>query len=530
MGKDQDTIGGQLLDEVQKLAESVEEKVDSMDERVSVIEKSQTDYRNDISNLASQVKTWTETGVPVDQKTVEKAIEEILDKQFAEQYKQRAALPSGQTKTVIPDVWKSGANIADLVENASAMDVGVSELLSKGYKGFDRMMSLPPMDENHKHILRMGTEVKLANEFARHSFAASGSEYRGLRDAYPKLAKVWGKTVLDFVRSYGIESKAHDLTTLANWVPTGWSSELREIIQLELTVASLFERIPMPYSPFELPIDLTDELGAFLAETSGVVNPWDDTTLNTLDDQKTTFTAKKLRARFLTTGEVLEDSIVPLLPLMRRKLVNILAQSLETAIINGATGTHIDTDTAAGAATLPQKMWDGIRKFCNANSFETSHAGAAPTVVGLNGIRASMGEYGVNQNELAYLVPISVYINILEDDDIHTVDKFGQFATILSGELAKVYGIPVIVSRHSRMDLDATGVNGASGNTLTALQLVNRRAWMIGDRRRITLESERLINTDQTNIVAFQRMDFQNVFNFGTPKKKVAWQLYNIAN
>lgn len=380
------------------------------------------------------------------------------------------------------------------------------------------------MDENHKHFLRMAVDVKIADELARHT-SPRGRDYPGFAKAFPKFSALWSNTIKGYASMYGLDLKAMDLTDTANWVPEGWASELREIVQLKLIVAALFERITMPWSPYNLPVDLTDTLGTYVVENTAVVNPWDDTVLQAPTDAKATFTAKKLRARMLTSGELTEDAIVPILSFIRRKIVNILAASQETGIINGATGTHIDYDVDQLGAADCRQAFDGLRKFCNANSYETTHSGAAPTVAGLLAIRKAMLEFGVDPADLANICSAGGYIQLLGKTNVQTVDKLGPAATILNGQLASTHGVPLVVSRHMPSNLHTTGVNTNGGaNNTTSIVCVNRAAWMIGDKRNVTVESERLINTDQVNVVAFQRLDLQTLF--GTAKS--CWQLFNV--
>jgi hypothetical protein len=91
---------------------------------------------------------------------------------------------------------------------------------------------------------------------------------------------------------------------------------------------------------------------------------------------------------------------------------------------------------------------------------------------------------------------------------------------MLSGQLAQFMGTPIVVSRFNREDVTTTGVNGASGNTLTTITMVNRDGWLIGDRRELQLESARIAAQDQEQILCFQRMDFQSLY--GTAYKTAA--------
>jgi len=124
-----------------------------------------------------------------------------------------------------------------------------------------------------------------------------------------------------------------------------------------------------------------------------------------------------------------------------------------------------------------------------------------------------MGKYGVNPNNLAWIAGVRVFHKLLSLPEVLTVDKYGANATILTGELAKLDGIPIIVSEFIREDLNASGVYDGVTTNRTILPLVYRPAFLYGDRRTITLRvsQELYMETDQDVAIATQRLDFQPV-------------------
>jgi hypothetical protein len=95
--------------------------------------------------------------------------------------------------------------------------------------------------------------------------------------------------------------------------------------------------------------------------------------------------------------------------------------------------------------------------------------------------------------------------------EVVTVDKYGPSATILTGELAKLDGIPIVVSEFVREDLNDAGVQDGMTETDTVLPLVYRPGFMYGDRRNVTMLVLREVyaEMDQDAIIATQRLDFQ---------------------
>ncbi len=322
----------------------------------------------------------------------------------------------------------------------------------------------------------------------------------------PRTLKMWG----DFSREASELRKAMDTATAGEgleWIPTGFSADLIHKVKLGLKVAALHGRFAMPTNPFKLPIDGADAAAYLTAESTS------DTaakiTASTPGTSNVTFDAVKLACRVLVSAELDEDSVVAILPLLRDKIVRARAEAQENATINGeSSGTHMYDDVTA--STDGRKAWSGYRKLALAAAKVDC---STFNITNLRAIRAAMGKYGVNPNDLAWVAGVSVFNKMLGLDEVMTVDKYGRRATVLTGELAKLDGIPVIVSEFVREDLNATGVYDSVTATKTVLPLVYRPAFLYGDRRSITLRvsHELYMETDQDVAIATQRLDFQPV-------------------
>jgi HK97 family phage major capsid protein len=322
----------------------------------------------------------------------------------------------------------------------------------------------------------------------------------------PRSLKMWS----EFSQEASALRKAMDTATTEEgleWIPTGFSAELIRKVKLALKVAALHGRIVMPTNPFKLPIDGADAVAYLFSESTS--DTASKITASTPGTKNVTFDAVKLACRVLVSTELEEDSVVAILPLLRDKIVQALAEAQENATINGDTdATHQDSDVTA--ASDVRKAWDGYRKLALGSAQVDL---ATFNIANLRAIRAAMGKFGVNPNNLAWIAGISVFNKMLSLDEVLTVDKYGANATILSGELAKLDGIPVIVSEFIREDLNASGVYDGSTTTQTILPLVYRPAFLYGDRRTITLRvsQELYMETDQDVAIATQRLDFQPV-------------------
>jgi HK97 family phage major capsid protein len=333
---------------------------------------------------------------------------------------------------------------------------------------------------------------------------------------HPKELRCYENFKKSFDRADCAEfKKALDSTTAGGvdeWVPSDLSPSLVEKIRLELKVAALFQTISMPTNPYKLPVDVGD-FQSFLqpentADTGQTIIPVGDT--GDISGAAT-FTAAGHMTRVLTSKEATEDSIVPLMPLIQRKIVLALAQGREDAIINGDTGTHQDSDTQAGSAQGRRRLFKGLRALSLENSYTRDLATLQKD--GLLEMMADMGVYGVNPASLAWITSIRGYINLMKLDEVITLDKMGPNAVILKGQLGSLLGIPVIVSEYVRTDLNSTGVYEADA-TKTVLHLVNRDALAVGERLRPSTQllTELYAVYNQNALLATERIDFQSLY------------------
>ena len=97
-----------------------------------------------------------------------------------------------------------------------------------------------------------------------------------------------------------------------------------------------------------------------------------------------------------------------------------------------------------------------------------------------------------------------------ELDDYEGMDKVGDLATLVNGQLGSWRGIPIVVSED--MLLGTSGGNHSStsaSNTLGMAALVHRPSILIGMRRMPQIEQVRIPGADASYITASMRLDMQ---------------------
>lgn len=291
------------------------------------------------------------------------------------------------------------------------------------------------------------------------------------------------------------------------WVPTLIASQYIEEYQLDRAVEDKFQEIAMASNPYQLPTQSGVTKARKIAENTGMT----DANFNT---GVLTFTATKLAEYFILPEELNEDSAPAIYQLATREVVEAQRRAVEAAIINGDNdGTHIDSDTQALGADVAEKIWKGLRRQALANSAgggTTDFSNAAVSETNLRIMRQRMKKFGVNPRELIWFVDPVVLNQMLLLQSVATIDKYGSQATVVTGELARYQGVPIVTSEYLRSDLNATGVYDGITTNRTGLLLVNMRRWFVGMRRPIRVKiMEDLPNQDRWLMASYQRKDFQ---------------------
>lgn len=295
------------------------------------------------------------------------------------------------------------------------------------------------------------------------------------------------------------------------WVPTFATSELWRDVHLDTVVEAQFRRVEMPTNPYTLPTLDDDITFRFASSENTAVTAAD------LNTGNATLTANKIQAEINFSGEVTEDSIIPIVPEIRANFVRRGAQTIDDLVVHGdsetaATGNVNSDDAAptAGSFYLATNN-NGLRKFAVVtNTGQTSNVAAALTSANFTTIQALMGRYGARSSDLRIITGPSTWLAMRTIAEVITVDKYGPNATVVRGELARFFNIPILLSEAipgtttDKVDADGkyTTTSPSTNDTKGWLILVNTLGWRIGYRRELTIESFRDIQKDQNILVA----------------------------
>lgn len=264
-------------------------------------------------------------------------------------------------------------------------------------------------------------------------------------------------------------------------------------IQKELIIGNLFQEIPMVSKNLTMMVEGDAGAATWVQSsafgTAATTGAEDRTALT-----EVTFTTLKLAAKAFMTDETEEDAIVPLLPIVRRRLIEAHAAAIEDAFLNGT-----------GAAGVPK----GLIKYATEDSKVAATTAKADGTVKVSALmiqqlRRKLGRHGKNPNKLALVVSLDAYYDLLEDPEFQDVSQVSDATAVkLSGQLGRIYGLPVLVSEYFPTK--------AASAPYAALVYVDN--FVIPRQRMVTVERERIASQGKDAYYVTQRLNLQRLIS-----------------
>jgi len=290
------------------------------------------------------------------------------------------------------------------------------------------------------------------------------------------------------------------------------STNVERDIQNELVLAPLFREIQMNSANMIIPIlpdsgyaEFTTNQVASGSSPHGNLAQTGDTygaPFGGVDLTEKTLSTHKLISQSYLGNETEEDAIMPILPLIRESIVRSHAKGIENALLLGNHSTGVYTSGT----------FDGLIKMASADSDETQSATAVAsdtvTAAELLALRKNMGKYGVNPNDVTYIVSQSAYFQLLEDAEFQDANLVGDMATKLTGEIGQVFGSRVLMCD----EFPAQAANGYGAIAVYARNYVMPRL------RGVTIESDYEVANQRRVLVASQRIGFTDLIDGATSK------------
>jgi len=318
-----------------------------------------------------------------------------------------------------------------------------------------------------------------------------------------------------------------------SWWPNTLSRDMIEQVEAELKVAALHRTIQMPTNPYKIPSKTGRTTTYLVAESTDEAGTKPPTSKGPAPADGVLFDAKKLMAYSVISEESTEDLVIPIIGMIKEDIAKSMAEAIEEATVNGQTvADTIDTQLGL-AANDARRSWNGHRVHAFGGGWTQDLAAWSATAATdlLRKMRAIMGRYGVNPAKLAWIVSINGYNQMLKNEDVRTIDKYGPNATLVTGEMARFDNIPIIISEFIPENLNASGAyTSNTDNDYTTIELVYADGFAHGERSKFTIKQGEEIKTDQKFIVSRARRDFKPLYMGPTYADSIICVGYGLPN
>lgn len=229
---------------------------------------------------------------------------------------------------------------------------------------------------------------------------------------------------------------------------------------------------------------------------------------------------KGFAVRLPMDRDAVEDSIIDALPEMRAMIARALKLGKEDAFINGDTAaSHQD----ALANWNPNSLWassgmggtgDHRRAFLgmraralDIGSGAQLDLSGAVTYAKLNQLAGLLDPpHGVEGDLMLMTSYQDYFAHLLGISEVSTVEKYGQGATVLTGEVARIGPWSIVRSPVLTEDLNASGVFDNATTTKSSLVGINRRRYRFYERMGVMVEMDTEIINNVVNLVARLRI------------------------
>ena len=404
------------------------------------------------------------------------------------------------------------ARVKAAVASISTGDTGAERLLAEVEKRLEKA------EESSKSVIA-GLEASLkekASEIeaitkSKMSFqeAKDGMSYADKEKAV-MLAKMAGKSVdgtktgRQLVEKYG----AH--VPSATW-ELEVSLNLEAEVRRRLVVAPIFRNIAMQTNVMTIPVNpeagtatwvQNANFGAVPA-TLGAAGPSAGGNA-THALKEITLNAYKVATNEYTAYEEEEDALLALMPIIRDGMIRRVARAVDKAFLLGAGS---GSDPVAGLATLATNSTGNT-------TTSTPSASYVATVAALRSLRKGLGVWGLDPQEVVYIVNTDTYYNLLEDTTFQTMNQVGTQATLLTGQIGQIGGSPVLVS----------GEFAAPASGATGIICLNASNFIVGNQRGLRIDTQELVETQRRVMVASLRTGMTKVTtNYGAAVTKLVY-------
>lgn len=300
----------------------------------------------------------------------------------------------------------------------------------------------------------------------------------------------------------------------AEFIPDQFVADLYQTFQVPTQIRGMLTRIQADRNTLLIP-RMNRGGRPYIKGEVLVDDPLAKYTSSTPSTGQETINIKGLAVRYVLDDAAVEDSALSILPILSNSIANDIEAAWADCALNGDTAaTHQDAiaswnirnrwgASGLGGSSDHRRTFKGFRAAAYDQASTANQAGAVTSAEILSGM-SSLGELGASEGLVMVVSPEMLVSQLLGLDEVITVDKLGPQATILSGQIASIFGMPIVVSRYMGADLHTDGLFTGANNQ-TGYVIFNKSSYYLYERRGIVLEQDKNITAGAINLVATYR-------------------------
>ena len=283
-----------------------------------------------------------------------------------------------------------------------------------------------------------------------------------------------------------------------DFIPEEYANEFIELVREKNWIRGLFRTINMPSAVFYIP-KITGDSSVFYVSTEVTAPAESKPAFAAAGSVK--LEAIKLMGYVQVSNETDEDSRIAMMPIIKNSMAESMAKAEEEAILLG----RFD---AGYSANDPRNAFDGILKIAT-DAGQSIVADNADLIKTIENARLKLAVHGRSVTDLVFMVNPYTGSQLRQLSQVLTVDKYGPGATVLKGEVGKVMGITIVEAYYLPEDVTnpASFYAPAVASQGVAV-MVNKQSPIIGDRRKIKFDQDKVIATDSIEIAISERIGF----------------------
>ena len=445
-------------------------------------------------------KVAEETAAKIAMKQAEtKAAEEAVKKEAEEKATAEAEAKAQQeeeVKQAVATAVESGAErlVQDVEAKIAEKDAQMDEVIKQ---------HAAELKEKSDEIEKMRDSKRVFENRGREDVSSFKKDFLAAHILGKVTRKGWDTGFAkDVLQKAGV---TYDATSAAG-IDVNVSQAFEEEVRLEQKVAPLFREIAVASGATVLPIAPDTENANFNntgLETANNLLEEAGASDNNYNVNRVLLQAFRLVSGTFIANDTDEQVVISVLPIITSALARAHAKAIDSAILNGNSSF---VGLVGGAGT------DGSGSFLAADSAlvtDPDASGTSDAITGANllSIRSEMGKYGMNPNDVAYIVGIDQYYNLIADAAFSDVSEVGSDTAMkLIGAVGSIYGSPVVAT-----DALAQGTKEAGAFTGTAAVAVNVRNYVIPRLKGVSIETDYEVAGQRTAIVAAQSLGFNEL-------------------